>query len=105
MPLPKNSLLRKGREYMKKIMAIFAVVMLVGCMAFVFSGCGGDENDMSTTTPTLTTTRPTTTNPGMVTDVSETDDSGVLGELATDISEGLSEMMTDTSTTVSDVAN
>ena len=83
---------------MKKIIAIFAVVMLVGCMAFVFSGCGGDKNtDMTTTTtnPVSTTDRITTTNPGMVTDVSESDDKGALGELVTDASEGLSEMMTD----------
>ncbi len=90
---------------MKKIIAIFAVVMLVGCMAFVFSGCGGDDNNMGTTTTTLTTTRPTTTNPGMVTDVSEPDDNGALGELATDVSEDLSEMMTDASRAVSDIAD
>lgn len=83
---------------MKKIIAIFAVVMLVGCMAFVFSGCGGEDEKTTTTTTTtsaLTTDRATTTNPGMVTDVSESDDNGALGELITDASEGLSEMMTD----------
>lgn len=90
---------------MKKFIAVIAVMMLVGCMALVLSGCGGNDNDMTSTTMGATTTRPSTTNPGMVTDVSENDDNGALGELATDVSEGLSEMVTDASEAVSDMVD
>ncbi len=91
---------------MKKIIAVIAVVMLIGCMALVMSGCGEDKTDMNnTTTGTTNTTRPSTTNPGMVTDVSENDDNGALGELATDVSERLSEMVTDASEAVSDMVD
>ncbi len=91
---------------MKKFIAIFAVILLVGCMAFVFTGCGEEENEgmTSTTSTSSTTERPSTTNSGMITDVSGTDDNGALGDAITNVSEGLSEMMTDGSRIVSDIA-
>ena len=97
--------LRKGREIMKKIIAIAAVLMLVGCMAVILTGCGGnDNNDMTSTTMTTTTTPVTpTTNSGMVTDESEADDNGVIGDIITDVSEDLSEMVTDVSEGMSDM--
>ncbi len=89
---------------MKKVITVIAVAMLIGCMAFVFSGCGG--NDENTTTTTQTTTNVTTTmNPGMVTDESEEGDNGVLGDIVTDVSEGVSDMVTDVSEDVSDMMN
>ena len=84
---------------MKKIIAVVAVALIIGCMAFVFSGCGG--NDQTTTTTSPTTTNATTTNPGMVTDESEKGDNGALGDIVTDISEGISGAVTDVSEGVS----
>lgn len=93
--------LRKGSEYMKKIIAVVAVVLLVGSMIFVFSGCGEDDNNTTTTTSTTTVTGTsevtTTENPGMVTDESEEGENGALGDIVTDMSEGMSDMVTDMS--------
>ena len=85
---------------MKKIITVVAVALIIGCMAFVFSGCG--ENDNNTTSTTTSTTSPETTNsttinPGMVTDESEEGENGVLGDIITDVSEGVSDMVTDMS--------
>ncbi len=88
--------LRKGREFMKKIITVIAVAVLIGCMAFVFSGCGGNDENTTTTTPT-TSNVTTTMNPGIVTDESEEGDNGVLGDIVTDVSEDVSDMVTDMS--------
>ena len=91
---------------MKRIFTIVAVALIIGCMAFVFSGCGGDDNNTTTTTnPTTseTTEVTTTTNPGMVTDQSENGENGVLGDIVTDISEGVSDMVTDMSEDASEM--
>ena len=92
--------LRKGSEYMKKIIAVVAVVLLVGSMVLVFSGCGGDDNTTSTSTTSTTvpgTSDATTQNPGMVTDESQEGENGILGDIVTDVSEGVSDMVTDMS--------
>ena len=92
--------LRKGSEYMKKIIAVIAVVLLVGSMVLVFSGCGGDDNNTTSTTTTTdagTSEVSTTQNPGIVTDESEKGENGVLGDIITDVSEGVSDMVTDMS--------
>ena len=98
-------LLRKGRENMKKIITIVSALALVGCMAILFWGCGGDDKDM-TTSPSISTTgnmtTDNTTNAGMVTDESETEN-GVIGDIVTDMSEGMSEMITDVSEGISDI--
>ena len=82
---------------MKKIIAVVAVVLLVGSMVLVFSGCG--EEDINTTTTTIPGTSQVTTtqNPGVVTDESEEGENGVLGDIVTDVSEGVSDMVTDMS--------
>ncbi len=82
---------------MKKIITVIAVAMLIGCMAFVFSGCGGNDENTTTTTTPATSNVTTTMNPGMVTDESEEGDNGVLGDIVTDVSEGVSDMVTDMS--------
>ena len=84
---------------MKRIFTIVAVALIIGCMAFVFSGCGGDDTNTTTTNPTTseTTDVTTTQNPGVVTDESEEGDNGVLGDIVTDVSEGVSDMVTDMS--------
>ncbi len=84
---------------MKKIITVLAVALIIGCMAFVFSGCGGDDTKTTTTTTTApgTSNITTTMNPGMVTDESEEGENGVLGDIVTDMSEGMSDMVTDMS--------
>ena len=89
---------------MKKIIAVFAVVLLIGSMVLVFSGCGEDDNSTTTTTSTTvpgTSGVTTTQNPGVVTDESEEGDNGVLGDIVTDVSEGVSDAITDVSEDVS----
>lgn len=98
--------LRKGREIMKKIIAVVSALVLIGCVAVVFYGCGAEDKEM--TTPTITTTSATdnitatdnNSNDGVVTDQSN-DDNGVIGDMVTDVSEGISEVMTDMSEDVS----
>lgn len=89
---------------MKKLFTVVAVVLIIGCMAFVFSGCGGDD-DNTTTNPTTSDNITTTMNPGMVTDESEEGENGVLGDIVTDVSEGVSDMVTDVSEGVSRMAD
>lgn len=87
---------------MKKLFTVVAVALIIGCMAFVFSGCGEDNNTTTTTTnPTTSDTITTTMNPGMVTDESEEGENGILGDIVTDVSEGISDMVTDASEDVS----
>jgi hypothetical protein len=82
---------------MKKIITVLSALLIIGCMAFVLYGCGAKDEDMtSTTNPTVATTE-RTTNSGMVTDRSEPDDNGIIGDIVTDMSEGMSQMITDVS--------
>lgn len=90
---------------MKKLFTVVAVVLIIGCMAFVFSGCGEDNNTTTTTNPTTSDNITTTMNPGMVTDESEEGENGVLGDIVTDVSEGVSDMVTDVSEGVSRMAD
>ena len=70
------------------------------------ASCGENDNN-TTTTNRATTTVPgtsevtTTKNPGVVTDESNAGENGVLGDIVTDISEGVSDMVTDVSEGVS----
>ena len=92
------ALLRKGCEKMKKLIAVLSAVLLVGCIAVLFYGCGAKDEDITTTTERITTTVPDTTrNAGVVTDESVPGDNGVIGDIVTDISEGVSDMVTDMS--------
>ncbi len=105
--------LRKGREFMRKIIAVVSALVLIGCIAVVFYGCGANDEDMTTTTPAATSAPATDNigdtdmmdaNDGKITDVSgENDDGGVLGDIVTDVSEGMSDAMTDISEDVSEV--
>ena len=99
--------LRKGREFMKKIIAVISALVLIGCIAVVFYGCGADDEMTTTvpsttnTTPTQNTTMDTNINDGVVTDESGKGDNGVIGDIVTDVSEGISDMVTDMSEGVS----
>jgi hypothetical protein len=95
---------------MKRIIAILSVVMLVACLGLVLTGCGAKDEEVLTTltTTTTTTTSPATTdmiNDGMVTDESTPGDNGVIGDIVTDVSEGLSDMVTDVSDDMRNMRN
>ncbi len=98
----------KERDYMKKIITVCSVVLLIGCIAALFYGCGAKDEEVITTSPDTTerlttmTTMPTT-NEGMVTDTSEKGDNGVIGDIVTDVSEGISNVVTDMSEDVSEI--
>ena len=104
--------LRKGREFMRKIIAVVSALVLIGCIAVVFYGCGANDEEMTTTTP-ADTSAPITDNigqtdmmdteDGKITDVSGDNDNGVLGDIVTDVSEGISDAVTDVSEDVSEV--
>lgn len=94
---------------MKKIISLVSALILIGCIAVVFYGCGADDENMTTTTtttPALSTVPSTDNmeengmmdeNAGRVTDVSDENDNGVIGDIVTDISEGVSDAVTDVS--------
>ncbi len=96
---------------MKRIIAILSVVVLVVCLGLVLTGCGAKDEEVLTTlttTTTTTTTSPATTdmiNDGMVTDESTPGDNGVIGDIVTDVSEGLSDMVTDVSDDMRNMRN
>ena len=97
---------------MKRIIAIFSAVVLVACLGLVLTGCGAKDEEvlttLTTTTTTTTTTTPATTdmlNDGMVTDESTPGDNGAIGDIVTDISEGLSDMVTDVSQDMRNMRN
>lgn len=93
---------------MKKIIAVIAVIMIVGCLTVVLTGCGGDGDMTNTNTSVPQTSNTVTTdisdNPGSVTDESVKGEGGVIGDIVTDISEGASKAATDISEDVSDMA-
>ena len=103
----QNTRLRKGREFMRKIIAVISALLLVGCMAVVFYGCGADDENTTTmpetsdATITQSTTMMPDKNDGVVTDESEKGDNGVIGDIVTDVSEGISQVVTDVSEGVS----
>ncbi len=109
MELYTLSFLRKGCENMKKIITICSAVLLISCVAVLFYGCGAKDEEVITTTmpftTEVTTTEPVTpeTNEGMITDTSEKDDNGVIGDMVTDMSEGMSEVVTDVSEGISEI--
>ena len=93
---------------MKKIIAVVSALVLIGCIAVVFYGCGAKDEIITTTipsttivTPTQNTTMNTSINDGVVTDESEKGNNGVIGDIVTDVSEGISDMVTDVSEGVS----
>ncbi len=90
---------------MKKIVAIISAVALIACVAVVFGACGTKDEEITTTPDISTTVREGTMNDGMVTDESEKGDNGVIGDIVTDVSEGVSDIVTDVSEDVSDMAD
>ena len=90
---------------MKKIITLSVAILCVALVAVLFYGCGNDAEDMTTTTLTKTenTTIDTTMdivtvpdkNDGVITDVSGENDNGLIGDIVTDVSEGISEGITD----------
>lgn len=92
---------------MRKIIAVISALVLVGCMAVVFYGCGADDENTTTipetskATVSESTTMMSEVNEGIVTDESEKGDNGVIGDIVTDVSEGVSEAVTDVSEGVS----
>lgn len=92
---------------MKKIIAIIAVIMLVGCLSVVLTGCG--DSDKTNTDTSLTATSEKLTddiknNPGSVTDESVKGENGVIGDIVTDVSDGISKAVTDISEGASKMA-
>ncbi len=93
---------------MKKVITVLSVAVLVGCIAVLFYGCGAKDEEIIITTDNITTTtaiEDTVRNDGMVTDESESGDNGVIGDIVTDISEGISDMATDASENMQDARN
>ena len=89
---------------MKKIITLGLAILVISMVAVLFYGCGNDTEDMTTTTPTTENTTIDTTmdivtvpdkNDGVITDVSGENDNGLIGDIVTDVSEGISEGMTD----------
>ena len=89
---------------MKKILTLGVTILVISMVAVLFYGCGNDAEDMTTTTPTTENTTIDTTmdivtvpdkNDGMVSDVSGEDKNGLIGDVVTDVSEGVSEGLTD----------
>ncbi len=89
---------------MKKLTAIFSVVALIACIAVIFTACGTKDEELTTTTDNPTEQRDDAMEDGMVTDESESGDNGALGDIVTDVSDGVSDIMTDVSEDISEVA-
>lgn len=93
---------------MKKLITVLSAVILVSCIAVLFSGCGAKDEEIITSTETTGTTISTTMtttmkNDGMVTDESIEGENGLIGDIVTDISEGISDMVTDISEDASEI--
>lgn len=94
---------------MKKLITVCSAVLLISCIAVLFFGCGAKDEEVITTTIPTTTEIPATepvipeTNEGMITDISEKDDNGVIGDIVTDMSEGMSKVVTDVSEGISEI--
>lgn len=94
---------------MKKIISAAVAVLLAGSIAVIFCACGAKDEDVATTKADSTgvaTTLPNVpdTNEGMITDSSEKTDDGVIGDIITDVSEGISDAVTDISEDISEIA-
>ncbi len=88
---------------MKKILTIGIAVFAITMVAVIFYGCGNDDKDLDTTAPTTTTAESTTADTtmpdtlldmadGSVTDVSNKGNDGAIGDIADDVSEGITDM-------------
>ncbi|MBR6551320.1 MAG: hypothetical protein IKT89_00620 [Clostridia bacterium] len=83
---------------MKKIITLSVAILCVAIVAVLFYGCGNNAEDMTTTTITTETTTSVTTDivtvpdagNGVVSDVSGENENGLVGDIVTDVSEGVS---------------
>ena len=85
---------------MKKIITLSVAILCVALVAVLFYGCGNDTEDMTTTTIITTENMTSDTtdivtlpdaSDGVVSDVSGENENGLLGDIVTDVSEGVSE--------------
>ncbi len=84
---------------MKKIITLSVAILCVAMVAVLFYGCGNNTEDMTTTTTTTTETTILDTtdvvpvpdvSDGVVSDVSGENENGLVGDIVTDVSEGVS---------------
>lgn len=94
---------------MKRIITITIALVAISMLAVFLYGCGGMDENPTTTTTTETTTNATTEpitildkQDGDVSDVSENANGGMMGDIADDVSEGVSEGVTDISRALTD---
>lgn len=96
---------------MKKIITLSVAVIAIAMVAVLFYGCGNNADDMTTTVPTTVDTTVDTTmdiitvpdqNDGMVSDVSNEGNDGLIGDVVDGVSEGVSEGLTDIRNAVTD---
>ncbi len=93
---------------MKKIITAVSLFVLVSCLCLVLASCGAEDENVTTTTPSTTEnltedmTMDDMTNEGIVTDISEKGDNGVIGDIVTDASDIVSDVVTDISEDVRD---
>ena len=89
---------------MKKIITLSVAILCVAMVAALFYGCGNNTEDMTTTTTTTTETTILDTtdvvpvpdvSDGVVSDVSGENENGLVGDIVTDVSEGVSKGATD----------
>lgn len=85
---------------MKRIITLSVAILCVALVAVLFYGCGNNAEDMTTTTITTTENMTLDTtdivtlpdaSDGVVSDVSGENENGLLGDIVTDVSEGVSE--------------
>ena len=85
---------------MKKIITLGLAILAVSMVAVIFYGCGKSAEDMTTTTQatTVETTMDIVTVPdksdGKISDTAE-ENNGLIGDVVTGVSEGISEGLTD----------
>lgn len=98
--------LRKGREFMKKMITAVVALVLIGSIAVVFCACGADDKNMTNDTSAASSVPATDdigrndmadVDDGKITDVSGDNNNGVIGDIVTDVSEGISDVVTDIS--------
>lgn len=101
----------KDVNELKKIITLSVAVLAIALVAVMFYGCGNKADDMTTTVPTTQNTTVDTTmdivtvpdqNDGKVSDVSDEGNDGLVGDIVTDLSEDVSEGITDIRDAVTD---
>ncbi len=90
-------------KFMKKLITAVSLLVLISCLTLVLVGCGAEDENVTTTTPTTTMdTSRDAMEEGMVTDTSEKGDNGIIGDIVTDASEIASDVVTDISDDISE---